>query len=176
MGENLGVGSSNLSQRTNLPPTVTPDWLAEDMVSLARIYTGMRVLEPSAGKGAIVTALHRLTCGPRVTAVELNQHMIADLRDTNAVVLKQDFLRLDMEGQFDRVVMNPPKDAVPHVLKAMDCLDRGGRLVALLHGPAAIKLCEQFPDMRFLKLPNATFKRLGGSGFQPACLIIWDKP
>ena len=117
------------------------------MAALARIYTGMRVLEPSAGRGSIVHSLHKLTAG-RVTAVELNADFIADLRDTNAIVLKQDFLRLSMPAAFDRVVMNPPKNAIPHIVKAAECLVPGGRLVALVHRETARALDFTLGDQR----------------------------
>jgi len=174
-GETLRVGGSSPSHLTNLPATFTPDWLADDMVSLARIYPGMRVLEPSAGRGSIVRSIHRLTAG-RVTAIELNGDMIADLRDTNAVVLKQDFLRNDMimEGYFARVVMNPPGSLLSHVEKAMECLERRGRLVALLHQDRAMVLSDYYPDVRRYDLPLNTFQIK--QKLISASIIVWDKP
>ncbi len=173
-GETLGVGGSNPSQRTNLPATFTPIWLAEDMVSLAHIYPGMRVLEPSAGRGNIVRAIHKLTAG-RVTAIELNGDMIADLRDTNAKVLKQDFLNVGMDHAFDRVVMNPPKNAFPHVFKAADWLERGGRLVALIHIEILGSVMLALPGLRYYNIPPETFVQKDG-GYQYASIIVWDKP
>jgi hypothetical protein len=84
----------------------TPPELARRMVAMADVREGHRVLEPSAGKGAILKALpptvHR-------TAVELNGAMV-DLVALANRVHYGDFLRCNGElGSFDRIIANPAK-------------------------------------------------------------------
>lgn len=184
--EHSGVGSSSLPHRTNLsaihtrlPATITPDWLADDMVALADIRDGMTVLEPSAGTGQIVRAIHRRTSG-KVTAVELNARAVSCLRDENCHrVIKGDFLKTGFGDPFDRVVMNPPMDAVAHVMRAASELERGGRLIALVHAIRAFQLRKELPGMRTYRLPNETFVE-PDAGWEEryvhSTVIVWDRP
>lgn len=179
--ENLGVGGSNPSHRTNLPATWTPDWLADDMVALARIRLWDDVLEPSAGYGSIVQAIHRVQHGS-VTAVELNDGCVAALRDMNCIVRRGDFLGLEFQlgNKFDRVVMNPPLTLPSkHVLKAAFLLRPSGRLVALVHRSVANNLRAELPEMRRYDLPSNTFvlpNVTGQEGHLHSSIIVWDKP
>lgn len=168
MGENLGVGGSNPSAlatytgpRTGIAATFTPDWLAADMIALARIEPSSIILEPSAGIGSIVAAIHRVPHF-EVHAVELNDKFCSILRDMNCTsVTHKDFLRLEIgdEPHIDRVIMNPPlKFPVEHVMHASRTLKRGGRLVALLHLWAAEVIQRYNRQVRLYHLPVNTFK------------------
>jgi SAM-dependent methyltransferase len=108
----------------------TPPDLARRMVAMAEVRAGQRVLEPSAGKGAILKALpqtHR-------TAVELNGAMV-DLVALANRVHYGDFLQCDGElGTFDRIVANPPfrnGQDVDHVRHMHHLLKAGGILVSV---------------------------------------------
>ena len=122
----------------------TPPALAEQLVGLAEISFGDYVLEPSAGEGAIVLALLR-SAARSVTAVELNLEAYRKLKATVALVsdlkpefvaYQGDFLRLSLkQGDFDRVVMNPPfskNQDITHVERALSLLRPGGILVAVM--------------------------------------------
>lgn len=113
--------------------------LARYVVGLAGVSPGDRVLEPSAGMGAIVEAL--LEAEADVTAVEVDPARAAVLRhrfQPRAGVIEGDFLYLSPE-EHDAVVMNPPfsiggrhyTDA-EHVLHALQFVRPGGRLVAIM--------------------------------------------
>lgn len=189
MDEDLDVGSSNPPHRTifrdrhlpaiGLSATWTPDWLANDMVALADIRERMTVLEPSAGTGQIVRAIHRRSCGV-VTAVELNALMASCLYHENCrQVIRGDFLKTGFGEPFDRVVMNPPMDAVPHIRRAAAELKRGGRLVALVHAIRVSDLGRSLPGMRSYCLPDETFvipTTGGGEERVPSSMIVWDRP
>jgi phospholipid N-methyltransferase len=114
----------------------TPDLLASRMAALAQIEPTHSVLEPSAGKGAILRAIVACGSAPAVIDVcELNPKMADELKACNsALVVGDDFLKL--EGRrYDRIVMNPPftqDQAVRHVRRAYDLLNPGGRLVAIM--------------------------------------------
>ncbi|QIG76935.1 putative DNA methyltransferase protein [Rhizobium phage RHph_Y1_11] len=174
--ENSGVASSNLASRTNLRADATPPWLARDMVGLAMISGGMRVLEPSAGTGNIVRALHHYT-DARVTAIELNEDNVKALRDENVnKLIRADFLTQQPDNPhnpFWRVVMNPPINAIDHVEHAMTWLSRGGRLVALLHRDPARLLANRH-SAQLYHLPAHTFEFNGHQ--QAASILVWDKP
>src|SRR5229473_2406615 len=83
----------------------TPPELTHRMVAIAEVREGHRVLEPSAGRGAILRALP-----PRVqeTAVELNPSMV-ELKELAQIIHYGDFLQCNGDiGTFDRVLANPP--------------------------------------------------------------------
>ena len=122
----------------------TPKEVATKLAHYACIGAGDRVLEPSAGKGAIVRAIQE-EC-PHLAVIfvcELNPQMAGDLQALAAasriagkgdvLVSTGDFLELD--NQFDRIVMNPPFTGgqdCEHVKHAYDLLLPGGRVVAVM--------------------------------------------
>lgn len=130
----------------------TPATLAARMVDVANIPAGARVLEPSAGTGAILAqfpglspfgASYRHTWAGDVVAVEIN-HTLADNLQRSGLaktVLRADFLdmRVDPSALFDRVLMNPPFQNladVVHIKHAFGMLKPGGKLVAICaNGP-----------------------------------------
>jgi protein-L-isoaspartate O-methyltransferase len=139
----------------------TPNEIAARMIELADIRPGDRVLEPSAGTGALLGALGGRPWGSdcdrnRVHAVEIHgglcQRLRADFPLT--AVHCADFLAIDGPdaytagnpetdpaplGRFDRVIMNPPfADGadMAHIRHAARFLAPGGVLVALCaNGP-----------------------------------------
>lgn len=70
---------------------------------------GMRVIEPSAGRGAIVRALQRCALIDRITAVELDPDNAAALDQSAVKVIVGDFLKTRaLPNHYDLAVMNPP--------------------------------------------------------------------
>lgn len=157
----------------------TPKDLARKVVQLARTTYASRVLEPSAGTGALVFAViddwHDLGRDGEITAVEANHgiaRILSDRRDKhpyvreNALkVLNEDFLACDIKtlGTFDSIVMNPPFENaadIKHVKHAMRFLTPGGRLVAICaNGP---RQQEQLAPLgRWEPLPAGTFEEAG---------------
>ncbi len=124
----------------------TPDFLARQLVSLAGVERGDRVLEPSAGDGAIVLALQ--DAGAVVVAVERHPGrretlLRSVLKSRDSLAQEDDFLRYrPVPRLFSRVVMNPPflccgdGDHLDHVRYAYSLLEPGGRLVAVM--PASV--------------------------------------
>jgi 16S rRNA A1518/A1519 N6-dimethyltransferase RsmA/KsgA/DIM1 with predicted DNA glycosylase/AP lyase activity len=154
--------------------TMTPSWLAADMAALADITIHDRVLEPSAGIGAIVEALE--VHARYITAIELNKKMFADLIDSHPSVecLNTNFLCQKFDNLFDRVVMNPPhRNCVTHVSHAASQLAEGGRLVALLHAAYRDEICKILHDVRFYHLPRETF--VIDNSYIEAVIAVWDK-
>lgn len=115
----------------------TPDALAEHVADLARIATGMLLLEPSAGTGSLCRAARAR--GADVAAIELDHINVGALRAIADIrVWHDDFLRWAARqhtAAFDRVLMHPPFTAgadTTHVLAAWGLLKRGGRLVGIV--------------------------------------------
>lgn len=99
---------------------------------------GARFLEPSAGEGAIVDALHERH-GVRADCLELHPDRADAIRKRGYDVIGGDFLTFTPEQPYDYVLMNPPFTAqgdaqayITHVEHALTCLKPGGQLVAVV--------------------------------------------
>lgn len=148
----------------------TPRWLADKMAELLDVESHHKILEPSAGTGALLDALERV--GPDemtepVEAWELVPQLKQALRlkyKTGKAVFGGDFLEVEPLPRFDRILMNPPFNGgadIKHVLHALKFLKPGGRLVAIVaNGPRQndkLKpLCESWEV-----LPAGTFEHAG---------------
>lgn len=182
MRETLRNGGVRAVSVAQLFPT--PREIAARMVELADIRPGMRVLEPSAGTGALLGAMggrmfaHNPEAGS-VHACEINpdlaRHLQRDFPLTSVRCV--DFLDTVDEQGFDRIVMNPPfKDAedVKHIIHAAKLLKPGGRLVALCAaGPRQQAVFEGIAS-HWEILPPGSF-RAAGTGVNVALLTIDKK-
>ncbi len=139
----------------------TPDWLADEIVGYAHIRAGMRVLEPSAGKGAIALAIRRAAPRALVHCCELLPDHRAHLVKAGFDVVAEDFLECPVRlGPYDAIVMNPPfgKDCGrEHVLHALTMLVDGGSLVAIL--PSGVTFRNDRASVAF----RARIDELGGT-------------
>jgi protein-L-isoaspartate O-methyltransferase len=167
--------------------------LARRVVELAEIEHDMRVLEPSAGKGALIEEINVWPHKPM--AIEVDRELAEYLRrrfpprqdPSDWSIVWGDFLSRapEMGGLFDRVIMNPPYAngaAVEHTVAAWNCLKPGGRLVAIL--PLGVQsrqdrqhgffreLVNQFG--RFETVEDGAFKEAGTD--VRACIAVLDKP
>jgi predicted RNA methylase len=112
--------------------------LAQIVVMAGKVRPGMRVLEPSAGQGAI--ALAAKDAGAEVLAIEIQERNCAVLREKGFqfACATSDFLTINPKApgmQFDAVLMNPPfakRADVAHVLHALQFVKPGGILVAIM--------------------------------------------
>ncbi len=109
----------------------TPKPLAERLVDEAQIEKGMKVLEPSAGKGDIADAIKESGVNPDVVEMSSTLREFLELKKYN--IVGRDFL--EFEGEYDRIIMNPPFSKgmdVDHVNHAFKLLKPGGRIVAIM--------------------------------------------
>ncbi len=108
------------------------DKLANDVIDKADIKEGMKVLEPSAGMGDLADRIAGKGADLDVGDISSDMRELLDAKGHN--VVSDDFLSMESEPIYDRVVMNPPfnKDsAIDHINHALTMLKPGGRLVAI---------------------------------------------
>lgn len=112
----------------------TPDHLADRLVELAEIKSDDVILEPSAGRGSIVKAIHREFPALDVFGYELmdlNQSFLMKLEHFK--LLGTDFLT-ECDTLFDVIIGNPPfskNQDIDHISHMFKYLKHGGRLVSI---------------------------------------------
>lgn len=161
----------------------TPPQVVARLLELADVRYGMRVLEPSAGQGAIASACASL--GARVDCFELMEanHRILNGDDRLEAVVLGDFLAQSVDPVYDRVVMNPPflkQSDIKHVTHALSFLRPGGLLVAVMSAGVTFRNDSRtaaFRDLvtqrggRIEKLPENSFKS-SGTGVNTVIAVI----
>lgn len=155
----------------------TPECLALQMVDLGNIESGMSILEPSAGQGAIIKALVSSADDLTIDAYELspvNNKILNDEGISSLTVFEpKDFLTVDPIPKYDRVIMNPPfgkQNDVKHVNHALKFLKPGGLLVSIMSASVTFRNNKLTIDFRntinerggYIKsLPEGSFKSSG---------------
>jgi hypothetical protein len=123
----------------------TPKRLAKRMWDLFADRDFSRVLDPSAGDGALAAAApedyerRRRHCTIDCIELDVSKHPL--LRDKGFNVVGLDFLAFEGGEVYSHIIMNPPfADGAKHVLKAWDCLWEG-EIVALLNAQTLRNPC-----------------------------------
>lgn len=124
----------------------TPPSLAEKMYAKFENKKIKRLLEPSAGRGALVEAVkerckyhHSLT----VDCVEIDLDNQAILRGKGFNVVGMDFLAFQGHALYSHAILNPPfSKGVEHVLKAWDIMF-DGEIVAVINAESLRNLCTE---------------------------------
>lgn len=164
-------------QREGVDYFATPEPVGFKMVEWAGIQPNDKVLEPSAGHGAIARFFPDTADVTMVEpSYELSQR--AGLANGNARIVNDKFESLHITNKYDAIVMNPPyghggKTAIEHLAKAAKHLRNGGRIVALIpRGGMADNRLNDFLEsedaanlyrVASVDLPSATFERAGTS-------------
>jgi hypothetical protein len=175
----------------------TPAALADRIVAWADIRPGDRVLEPSAGRGAIALAVRRACPEAHVVCCEALPHFRAELESmgfdllgrgapSGPVACEDDFLGVDAANvePFDVVVMNSPfsgRADLTHVEHALRFLRPGGSAVAIMSAGAKFrddKRARAFRALvidqlggRFEDNPDGSFIE-SGTGVRTVTLVI----
>ena len=172
----------------------TPEPVGLVMTRLADAREGEKMLEPSAGHGAIARWFRpdaeRTAIEP---SAELNSRLALVFQDGD--IKRQKFEDLNIINKYDAIVMNPPfneqgskggKLAIDHLIKAFGHLREGGRVVAIIPEGQAVKRLDEFlyandgkgkmlhPDAHLvmnINLPDVTFKR-AGTGVRTRIVVI----
>lgn len=165
---------------------MTPKGLAARLANALSPMGGARILEPSAGEGALIKAVQALQPQVYFDAVEIDKERQAMLRDLPAVaIVGEDFMTYIPEVLYDGVIMNPPftrNQDIKHVSKAYTCLKDGGRLVAVtaegwIHSThkaeTSFRDWLEYVGAQVDPIPAGTFKESGTS--IATCLITINK-
>lgn len=155
----------------------TPPAIARRVIDLAEITNEMQVLEPSAGRGALVLEVKERAPDAMVSIFELmpdNNKFLRDLKlHACGIGEPTDFLDVKPFDVFDRVVMNPPfgrQADIKHVIHALKFLKPGGLLVSVMSSSVTFRSNKLTTDFRQLieergghieELPEGAFKSSG---------------
>lgn len=193
-------------ERTTAGWVRTPDKLAASVVAQFVDFTGVgpsdvvRMLEPSAGDGALIRAFLKACPGmPVITAIEPSGDRRADLHALADKAGQRKFAAVhggtleeyakspSAAGRFNLALMNPPYSVtgnrtiwMDHVRLAWGMLADGGRLVAILPdvdwttGKPAGLLAELGGDVQTETLPPRSFRE-SGTDFG-TCVLAATKP
>lgn len=152
----------------------TPEPIGYKMVEWLGLKSGEKVLEPSAGHGAISRWFPETT---ERTIVEPSGKLmpLAQMNTPGAKAVHGSFEDFNIVNKFDGIAMNPPygtggKTAIEHLQKAFKQLHDGGRVVAIIpEGPAADKrystmmeeISSEVVPIADIHLPAVAFSRAG---------------
>jgi predicted RNA methylase len=159
----------------------TPREVADRVIELADIQPGMSVLEPEAGRGALLDALPDID-KVNVTCVELDPKHVPILKGKHSDVIQQDFMTFQPAALFDRIIMNPPftkQQDIDHVLHAYELLANGGRLVAIMSPGFTFRVNKKSVEFKELvelagfyeELPEGAFKE-SGTGVRTVIVVL----
>lgn len=158
----------------------TPDPLADRMAAwIDDLPEGSRILEPSAGMGALIKAVRRQCKNSPIyiDAIEPQPEFVAILEELGVTHLDYDFAAINHRPIYDAVIMNPPyknKMAEAHLDLAWKCTRPGGRIVALVGSGSTEHLDEEFSGYIFEReiIPKKTFAETPIE----TCLYLIHKP
>lgn len=155
----------------------SPPEVVRHVIYLADIRDGMLVLEPSAGQGAIAKAAYDAANNVHVDMFELmpenNDALHALNIPLSGVGEPVDFLTVEPNPIYDRVVMNPPfgrQADIKHVTHALKFLKAGGKLVSVMASSVTFRSNKLTSEFRQLiedrhgdieELPAGAFKSSG---------------
>ncbi|MGV2452470.1 UNVERIFIED_CONTAM: hypothetical protein POZ17_19865 [Ralstonia mannitolilytica] len=112
----------------------TPDDLANRLVELADLSNYDLILEPSAGQGAIIKAINK---------VSSSVPDCYELMDVNISILNKSSFRFNLMGDdffkhegklYSKIIANPPftkNQDIDHLQEMYKCLSKGGRLICI---------------------------------------------
>jgi hypothetical protein len=188
-------GPAPQPERTTKGWVPTPAALATHVVArfaeLGRLRDKFRMLEPSAGCGALIDAVLKVIPNADVCAVESDPDRARALQQRGRFPVHQrtfeDYAAWyggTLLRKYDLIIMNPPYAVtgnrtiwIDHVRLAWDLLAEGGRLVAILPGvdwsrgkPAALR-GDLVGDVHIETLPARSFRE-SGTDFDTCVLAV----
>ena len=176
----------NINLKKEFQFFATPPAIADRLVELANIQPEYDILEPSAGQGSIIDAIHRVCPDIIVDCFELmdlNRSFLEKLDNVN--ILGSDFLSEKKEKLYDLIIANPPfskNQDIDHVHEMYKCLKDNGRLISVMSNHwrfASGKKQDAFKNFigeigaSVYDLEPGDFKE-SGTNVQ-ACIVVIDK-
>lgn len=152
----------------------TPSALADWLVSLSDVRPDYAILEPSAGTGAIISAIHKVCPGVNVDAFELMPENRQTLEKMSGVSLVGEDFTQGVPRLYDRIFANPPfskNQDIRHVRMMYDALNPDGGEMCVITSQhwvsGAEKECIQFREWlhevcaETHEIPNGVFDESG---------------
>ena len=153
-------------------------------VRLGDVEPPHRILEPSAGRGALVKAVLEEWPEQIVDCYELMEENREELaKIPNARLLGSDFMEAEV-GMYDKIIANPPfanNQDIIHVTKMWEHLGDGGQMAVIMsrHWQFAndkpsktFRSFVESVDHDVTILPKGTFKS-SGTNVESVMLVIW---
>jgi len=119
----------------------TPYFLAKKMIAdYAALKPGLKVLEPSAGKGALIKVINAYCPSLVVSYCEIqpinNRFLDKEIREKrlNASKIADNFFDNGLHSFYDRIIANPPfasNQDIDHIRHMYKLLKPGGRIVTV---------------------------------------------
>ncbi len=134
----------------------TPPKVLITLFQLANLSNNpnQRILEPSAGKGAIAQQIRLVAPMATLQLVEFQPDNCIFLKTAGFKNVDQaDFMTWDCNQRFHRIIMNPPfskKQDIRHVTRAYSMLEKGGRLVAVMSAGVEFRQEREFKNFHCL--------------------------
>lgn len=140
----------------------TPVSLAIKARKKFKNYNIIRLLEPNAGRGNLITPFCGGHSRPPVDCVEIDLENQAILRSKGYNVIDGDFMQFNGAAMYSHIIMNPPfAQGVDHVIKAFELLVNG-ELVAIVNAETVrnpfsskrkllVKWIEDFGSVEFME-------------------------
>lgn len=120
----------------------TPRTLLKKMLGGVSLWKYPHILEPEAGKGDICDYLREQRKELDIECIELNPELAATLRGKGYSVIHDDFLNFEPVYSYNLIVMNPPFDnGAAHLLKALQVMASGGRILCILNAETLKNPC-----------------------------------
>ncbi len=113
----------------------TPELIADRLIDYANIQDNDLILEPSAGRGAIIKAINRVIPNKIIDCyelMELNTDFLDKIKTAN--LIGYNFLKSNLTNKYDKIIANPPfrnNQDIDHIRKMYNCLKDGGMLVTI---------------------------------------------
>lgn len=170
-------GGTGGTRATPLPPSArvypdTPQPIADTMAEMLDAPEGASVLDPSAGRGALLAAVGRARPQTQRRGVEIDPTAAAEADPSVGAVLVGDSLTGQVEPA-DRVVVAPPfENVMPHLRRAWELTNPGGRMVALVPRNELRRIASELPISK-RRLIGA---KAMGPGQTPGAIVVLDKP
>ena len=164
----------------------TPEDIAKKLIYLVDISETELILEPSAGRGAIVKQITKCFPDKKIDCfeiMELNKSFLYKIGNINFV--GDDFLKCNITNYYDKIIANPPfrnNQDITHIMKMYDCLKINGRVVSVasMHWTHSQNRKEKdfrkwldFVGGNIVNLPSCAFKNFGANS--ESCIIIINK-